>query len=161
MIRRDGARMVISGPATLATAARLLEEGRRHLAEGVATVDLAEVSELDSSLLALALEWLRENKNESALASNRFGETRHAVKFVEQLYASGARLVIVPDESINTDGDTIRGEGGPYADALVVNLPEDEDRRKAVIAICQRELKREGFKLEDGMSSEQIYLWWD
>jgi len=108
-----------------------------------------------------ALEWLRENKNESALASNRFGETRHAVKFVEQLYASGARLVIVPDESINTDGDTIRGEGGPYADALVVNLPEDEDRRKAVIAICQRELKREGFKLEDGMSSEQIYLWWD
>jgi hypothetical protein len=30
-----------------------------------------------------------------------------------------------------------------------------------VIAICQKELKREGFKLEEGMSNEQIYLWWD
>jgi hypothetical protein len=108
-----------------------------------------------------ALGWLRENKNESALASNRFGETRHAVRFVEELYASGARLVIVPGESINSDDDFVRGERGPYADALFVNLPDDEDKRRAVIAICQRELKREGFKLEEGMSGEQIYLWWD
>ena len=108
-----------------------------------------------------ALSWLRENKNESALASNRFGETRNAVRFVEELYASGARLVIVPGESINSDDDFVSGEGGPYADALFVNLPDDEDKRRAVIAICQRELKREGFKLEEGMSGEQIYLWWD
>jgi hypothetical protein len=108
-----------------------------------------------------ALAWLRENKNESALASNRFGETRHAVRFVEELYASGARLVIVPDDTINSDADTVGGEGGPYADALLVNLPADEDKRRAVIAICQRELKREGFKLEEGMSNDQIYLWWD
>jgi hypothetical protein len=108
-----------------------------------------------------ALGWLRENKNESALASNRFGETRNAVRFVEALYTSGARLVIVPDESINTEDDIVLGEGGPYADALLVNLPEDEHKRRAVIAICQKELKREGFKLEEGMSDEQIYLWWD
>lgn len=107
-----------------------------------------------------ALGWLRENKNESALASNRFGETRNAVRFVEQLYSSGARRVIVPSETINADEDTLV-EGGPYADALLVNLPPDEDKRRAVIAICQRELKREGFKLEEGMSGEQIYLWWD
>jgi phospholipid transport system transporter-binding protein len=60
MIRREGRKMVVSGPVTLATAARLLEEGRQHLAEGVRTVDLSEVSELDSSLLALAFAWLRE-----------------------------------------------------------------------------------------------------
>ena len=108
-----------------------------------------------------ALGWLRENRNESALASNRFGETRHAVRFVEELYSSGARLVIVPNESINSDDDFVTGEGGPYADALFVNLPDDEVKRKAVIAICQRELKREGFKLEEGMSGGQIYLWWD
>jgi hypothetical protein len=108
-----------------------------------------------------ALGWLRENKNESALASNRFGETRNAVRFVEALYASGARLVIVPDESIHADDDFVSGEGGPYADALFVSLPADEDKRRAVIAICQKELAREGFKLEEGMSDEQIYLWWD
>jgi hypothetical protein len=108
-----------------------------------------------------ALDWLRENKNESALASNRFGETRNAVRFVEALYSAGARLVIVPSETINSDDDFVSGEGGPYADALFVTLPEDEDKRRAVIAICQKELKREGFKLEEGMSNEQIYLWWD
>lgn len=108
-----------------------------------------------------ALGWLRENKNISALASNRFGETQNAVRFVEQLYSSGARLVIVPEDTINTDDDTVKWEGGPYADALLVNLPPDEEKRQAVIEICQRELKREGFKLEEGMSADQIYLWWD
>jgi len=60
MIRREGRRITVSGPVTLATAARLLDEGRQHLAEGVRTVDFSEVTELDSSLLALALAWVRE-----------------------------------------------------------------------------------------------------
>ena len=63
MIRREGARMIVSGPVTLANAAALLEEGRRHLADGVQTVDLAEVSEMDSALLALLLAWLRDAKS--------------------------------------------------------------------------------------------------
>ena len=62
MIRREDARIVLSGPLTLANVAQVLEEGRRHLAEGAATVDLAEVSELDSSALALLFAWLREAK---------------------------------------------------------------------------------------------------
>lgn len=60
MIRRDGRRMVVGGPVTLANVTRVLEEGRRHLEEGVRTVDLSEVTELDSSLLAAMLAWLRE-----------------------------------------------------------------------------------------------------
>ena len=60
MIRREGSRMVLGGPVTLANVAGVLEEGRRCLAEGVRTVDLAEVNELDSSLLALLLAWKRE-----------------------------------------------------------------------------------------------------
>jgi ABC-type transporter Mla MlaB component len=60
MIRREGGRIVVSGPVTLANAARVLEEGRSHIAEGARTVDLAEVTELDSSLIALALAWLRQ-----------------------------------------------------------------------------------------------------
>ena len=62
MIRREEGRIVLSGPLTLANVAQVLEEGRRHLAEGAATVDLAEVSDLDSSALALLLAWLREAK---------------------------------------------------------------------------------------------------
>lgn len=60
MIRREGRKITVSGPVTLANAARVLAEGRQHLAEGVRTVDLGEVTEMDSALLALVLAWLRE-----------------------------------------------------------------------------------------------------
>ncbi len=62
MIRREGRRLVLSGPVTLANVAGLLEEGRRHLDEGVRIVDLGEVGEMDSSLLALMLAWMRDAK---------------------------------------------------------------------------------------------------
>ena len=60
MIRREGPRMLLSGTVTLGNAAALLEEGRRHLAEGVQLVDLGEVNEMDSALLALLLAWMRD-----------------------------------------------------------------------------------------------------
>jgi phospholipid transport system transporter-binding protein len=60
VIRRDGRRIVVSGPVTLANVGKLLEEGRLHFAEGAGTVDLGEVTELDSALLALSLAWLRD-----------------------------------------------------------------------------------------------------
>jgi len=60
MIRREGRKILVSGPVTLANAARLLDEGRQHIAEGARAVDLGEVTELDSALLALALAWMRD-----------------------------------------------------------------------------------------------------
>ncbi|HEX4927150.1 MAG TPA: STAS domain-containing protein [Burkholderiales bacterium] len=62
MIRRESGRMVLSGAVTLGNVAALLEEGRRHIDEGVRTVDLGEVNEMDSAALALLLAWLREAK---------------------------------------------------------------------------------------------------
>ena len=60
MIRVDGERLVVSGAATLATAAALLEQARAPLAGPVREVDLGEVTEVDSSLLAVLFAWLRE-----------------------------------------------------------------------------------------------------
>jgi phospholipid transport system transporter-binding protein len=60
MIRRESGRIVVSGAVTLTNVAAVLEEGRRHLEEGVRTVDLGEVTEMDSSLLAAMLGWLRD-----------------------------------------------------------------------------------------------------
>ena len=60
MMRRDGKRLVLEGAVTLGNVAGLLEEGRRHVADGATTVDLAGVSEMDSALLALLLAWVRE-----------------------------------------------------------------------------------------------------
>jgi phospholipid transport system transporter-binding protein len=59
VIRRDGPRMVVGGPVTLANVRRVVEDGERQIDEGVRTVDLSEVSELDSSLLAALFAWLR------------------------------------------------------------------------------------------------------
>jgi phospholipid transport system transporter-binding protein len=59
-MRRDGMRVVVSGPATLANVRALLEEGRTQLKSGVRTIDLGGVTELDSSLLAVLLAWQRE-----------------------------------------------------------------------------------------------------
>jgi phospholipid transport system transporter-binding protein len=59
VIRRDGSRMVVGGPVTLSNVRRVVEEGERQLDEGVRTVDLSEVSDMDSSLLAALFAWLR------------------------------------------------------------------------------------------------------
>jgi phospholipid transport system transporter-binding protein len=84
MIRREGPRMIVSGPVTLANAAALLEEGRRHLADGVQTVDLGEVSEMDSALLALLLTWLRDaRQRERPLA---FAHLPESLRTIARLY---------------------------------------------------------------------------
>ncbi|MBC7802620.1 MAG: STAS domain-containing protein [Candidatus Parcubacteria bacterium] len=54
--------MFVSGALTLANAAEALREGSAELTQGVHTVDLSEVGELDSSALALLLAWLRVAK---------------------------------------------------------------------------------------------------
>ncbi|HEX7053015.1 MAG TPA: STAS domain-containing protein [Burkholderiales bacterium] len=84
MIRREGERLVVSGPVTLGNVAELLEQGRRHVEEGVSAVDLGEVSELDSALLALLLAWLR-----TAAARGRtlrFVRLPEALRTIARLY---------------------------------------------------------------------------
>jgi len=84
MIRRDGARLRIAGPVTLANAAAVLEEGRRHLAEGASTVDLGEVGEMDSSLLAAMLAWLRDARGRGAQIA--FVNPPQALRTIARLY---------------------------------------------------------------------------
>ena len=84
MIRREGRRITLSGPVTLANAARVLEEGRQHFAEGVRTVDMGEVTELDSALLALALAWLRDARE--ARRELSFANVPEALQTLSQLY---------------------------------------------------------------------------
>jgi phospholipid transport system transporter-binding protein len=72
VIRVEGERLYVSGAATLATAAQLLEAGRAPLAAGVRSIDLGEVTELDSSLLAVLFAWMREaRERERALLLER------------------------------------------------------------------------------------------
>ena len=65
MIRREGDRMLIAGPVTLKNVTGMLEEGLAQVRAGVRVVDLGEVTELDSSLLAATLAWLREAQGQN------------------------------------------------------------------------------------------------
>jgi len=86
--------MTVSGPVTLANAAKLLEEGRQHLAEGVRAVDLAEVTELDSALLALALAWVRDAR--AAQRELVFTNPPDGLQTLTRLYGVEALLPLTP-----------------------------------------------------------------
>jgi len=51
--------MLVSGPVTLANVSQVLDEGYAAIRDGAGAIDLAGVTELDSSLLAMLLAWLR------------------------------------------------------------------------------------------------------
>jgi hypothetical protein len=100
-----------------------------------------------------ARRWLRRNRNVAALAVNHFGGSNKAQEFVEELYRLGATKVLIPETSIQKD------DGGPYADALVVELPEDAAARAAVCLRCEQELDVQ--EPLDPNDLNPVYLWWD
>lgn len=59
MISCDDGRCKVSGPLTIRNAAAVLEEGNRLFASDGLTVDLSEVTEVDSAAVSLLLEWRR------------------------------------------------------------------------------------------------------
>jgi phospholipid transport system transporter-binding protein len=62
VIRREGDRMLIVGAVTLKNVTKVLEEGLAEVRSGVSVIDMSEVSELDSSLLAATFAWVREGR---------------------------------------------------------------------------------------------------
>src|SRR5205823_1926486 len=103
------------------------------------------------------------NENESGLTSNQIrGGTAQAIGVVERLYEIGAPFVHVPEDGIRADADTVSHEGGPYADAVVVSPPEDRLARRRVLAICRREVERDGeFDAAEACERRQVFLWRD
>jgi phospholipid transport system transporter-binding protein len=76
--------MILSGPAKLPQTRALLEEGLVHVRGGASIVDLAEVSELDSSLLATLLAWIREAR--SSNGSLKVANLPSGLQTLAQLY---------------------------------------------------------------------------
>jgi phospholipid transport system transporter-binding protein len=66
VIACDGGRCEVRGSLTIATAAGLVDEGKRLFVAESVVVDLAGVTEVDSAAVSLLLEWRR-----AALAGNR------------------------------------------------------------------------------------------
>lgn len=59
MIRREGDTLRVSGPLTMDTVPALANVIEEHLIAGATSIDFSEVTEVDSSAVALTLEWQR------------------------------------------------------------------------------------------------------
>jgi phospholipid transport system transporter-binding protein len=59
VIRREGDLFVVEGPVTMANVEAVLGEGERVFDGPEVQVDLARVTEVDSSAVSLLLEWSR------------------------------------------------------------------------------------------------------
>ncbi|MGA8007269.1 MAG: STAS domain-containing protein [Burkholderiales bacterium] len=83
-MQREGTTLKLSGPVTLANVAQVLEEGLQQIRDGARTIDLGEVTELDSSLLAMLLAWLREAKRRNSEVA--FANLPQGLETIAQLY---------------------------------------------------------------------------
>jgi len=69
MIRSSGNRVEVSGDMTLTNAAVLLEEGGKALESPETLFDLAAVTDVDSSCIAVIFGWLREAQRQEKTLS--------------------------------------------------------------------------------------------
>ncbi len=60
MIRFEGQRLVLSGPLVMDTVNAVLGEAKSAIASNDVTVDFSATTDIDSSALALMLQWRRE-----------------------------------------------------------------------------------------------------
>ncbi len=94
MITEEGGRLLLQGPVTIATVSALLAQARTLLAPGVAVLDFAGVTEVDSAAVALALECLREaRRRKLALTLANLPE---AMQHLAELYAVSELLQADP-----------------------------------------------------------------
>ena len=96
-----------------------------------------------------ALEWLKSNNNPSALASDRFGETINSIQFVEKLYELGATKESVI--GIFDEPERLEDEGGPYATSLIVDLPQENEKRNKIIEFYKKEMEEQGISEGEGI----------
>ena len=84
MIACDGGRCTVQGPITLDNVVSLLGEGNERFTAAQVTVDLAAVTEVDSSALSLLLEWAREAGRNGRVI--RYSNLPANLKSLAQLY---------------------------------------------------------------------------
>ena len=83
-MRREGDRLIVDGPVTLESVPALAQEIDTHLGSGAAVLDLAGVTEIDSSAVALVLEWRRQAERRNVAL--RLANAPEALQNLAKLY---------------------------------------------------------------------------
>jgi len=111
-----------------------------------------------------ALSWLQSNLNTSPLAGNRF-DKEEAIDFVQTLYRLGCTKVYVTN--IYDEESRIRDNGGPYADTLIAELPQDRHKKREIFAIYRQEERLDDFEsqfeneVDYDYEETELRFWWD
>lgn len=84
MIEQVAGRLVVKVPLVMANARGLLEAGRSALKTGEQVFDFSEVSEADSSAIAVMLGWLRAA--EAVRSTVKFAHIPVGVRSLAELY---------------------------------------------------------------------------
>ncbi len=102
--------------------------------------------------------WLKQNGDKAGRSLGRFKPARDVAKsetgkFVNALYDAGAMAVIVPDIYRSK-------EGKQFADCLVVRLPKNPAKRKAIRKVCAQLEKRKLGVVEPSkdIGEDHLYL---
>jgi phospholipid transport system transporter-binding protein len=84
MILRDGSRIIVQGPITIASVVEIIEQGVNLFDRTDLIIDFEQVTEVDSSAVSMLLEWQREAlKNNQKLYFSNISEN---LKNLTQLY---------------------------------------------------------------------------
>ncbi len=84
MLTRQGDSLMLEGPVTFDTVPSLVEAVAEHIRGGAGTIDFSNVTEVDSSAVALALEWLR--RGAEAKVEVRFLHVPKSMQNLSKLY---------------------------------------------------------------------------
>lgn len=84
MIEREAGRLLVKAPLIMANARGLLEAGRSSLQAGEQVFDFSEVTEADSSALAVMLGWLRAASQTQSTV--KFAHIPTGVRSLAELY---------------------------------------------------------------------------
>ena len=82
----DGDRIALEGPLNLQTVPAVLQFGLESLGKGARIVDFKAVTEVDSSALAMALEWVRADAAAARKPALRFVHLPKGFVSLAQLY---------------------------------------------------------------------------
>ena len=85
MSRREGNRLLLDGELTVDTVARVLDDTSPQDRAAAEVVDFADVTEVDSAAVALAITWLREARADGRTI--RFENLPPAMAKLARLYA--------------------------------------------------------------------------
>ena len=99
-----------------------------------------------------ARTWLKNGGGKIAHSLGRFKSESDAAKFVEQLYDAGAAKVIAPDIYDNKAGDQ-------FADSVLVHLPQNRVKRKAIRQVCAQLRRRDLGAMQPDEDIGETYLY--